>query len=171
MQITDVIITHAHSDHYSGLSYQTAGLFLPAFPKARHFLGKEDWQPDSHLALEKNTLALVHEKNLLTLVEGEVDLGDGLSILPAPGETAGHQILLFEHDDLVVYFGGDLFHHPLEFIDLDLHGNWSDAGEIRSSKEEFINWITESGGWVYFSHQDSPYRVVRVDEKVTWIPE
>ena len=45
--VTDVIITHAHFDHYNGLTCVVDGRYVPAFPNARHYLGAGDWQPET----------------------------------------------------------------------------------------------------------------------------
>jgi glyoxylase-like metal-dependent hydrolase (beta-lactamase superfamily II) len=112
--ISDVIITHAHFDHYNALTHQVEGRDLLAFPNARHYLSAHDWQPETFTELEERTLALVQQQGLLTQVEGVFDLGDGLTILPAPGETPGHQILLVQKGEFEAYFIGDLYHHYLE---------------------------------------------------------
>ena len=167
-KISTVIITHAHSDHYSGLTYQVNDRYLPAFPNARHYLGISDWQPENFAELEKQTLAVVQQHGLLTLVEKVLDLGDGLRILHAPGETPGHQILLLQSGGAEYYFIGDLYHHPLEFSEPVRNGYWAETEIIQASKEELINRAVNSGGLVYFSHIERPHRVARVGAEVRW---
>ena len=166
--ITDVVITHAHSDHYSGLTLQVEDHYLPAFPNARHFLGIGDWQPEKFTELEQHTLSVIHQCGLLTLVEGELDLGDGLRILPSPGETPGHQILAVQCDEKEDYFVGDLFHHPLEFSEPERNGYWADSEIMNTSKEDLIKRASISDGLVYFSHLERPYRVEMIDQEVYW---
>ncbi|MEO6063368.1 MAG: MBL fold metallo-hydrolase [Thermoflexales bacterium] len=40
--ITDVVVTHAHWDHYNATTALSDGEYAPQFPKARHFFGKAD---------------------------------------------------------------------------------------------------------------------------------
>jgi glyoxylase-like metal-dependent hydrolase (beta-lactamase superfamily II) len=164
-----VIITHAHSDHYSGLTYQVDEHYTPAFPNARHYLGISDWQPNNFEELEKQTLSVIHQRSLMTFVDGVLDLGDGLRILPAPGETPGHQILLVHTSGLEYYFTGDLYHHPLEFSEPGLSGYWAETEVIQASKDELIERATNCGGLVYFSHIEKPYRVERIGQEVHWL--
>src|SRR5688572_7073881 len=87
--ITDVIITHPHLDHTLGLAVPVDDPSMPVFPKARHYLGAKDWDPANTEQVERRPLEVLQQAGLLTLVEGELDLGDGLTIVPAPGETPG----------------------------------------------------------------------------------
>ena len=167
-EINDVIITHAHFDHFNGLTYQVNDRYRPAFPNARHYLNIGDWQPENFAELEKQTLAVVHQHGLLTLVEGVLDLGDGLKILPTPGETPGHQILLVQADGLEFYFIGDLYHHPLEFSEPERNVYWAEMESMQASKEKFIERAVNSGGLVYLSHMERPHRVERLDHEVHW---
>jgi len=86
-QVSDVIITHAHSDHYAALSKEINGQHQLSFPNAQHYLNLADWQPEWFENLEKRTLRLVERKGMLKLTEGVVDLGDMMTIIPTPGET------------------------------------------------------------------------------------
>ncbi len=56
------------------MTYQENDHYLPAFPNARHFLGIGDWLPEKFMELEQQTLSVVHQYGLLTLVERELDL-------------------------------------------------------------------------------------------------
>ncbi|MGF1470223.1 MAG: MBL fold metallo-hydrolase, partial [Rubrobacteraceae bacterium] len=131
--ISDVVITHAHFDHYNALTDWVGESFAPIFPNARHYLGAADWRPEHFGGLEKRTLEVVCRRGLLQLVEGTANLGDGLTLLYAPGETPGHQILRVEAEDPVAYFAGDLYHHPLEFSETR-NVRWADQDAMRTSK-------------------------------------
>jgi glyoxylase-like metal-dependent hydrolase (beta-lactamase superfamily II) len=41
--ITHLVITHAHFDHYTGTTTEHDGSFSPRFPNAHAFLGRADW--------------------------------------------------------------------------------------------------------------------------------
>ena len=170
-QVSDVIITHAHSDHYGALSTEIDGHFKLSFPEAQHYLNVADWQPEKFDELEERTLRLVEQKGLLNLTEGVVDLGDGMTILPMPGETPGHQILHIEGDGegQDAYFVGDLYHHQIEFMDEALNVNWADLKQMRASKAALMIKIADKGGLVYFTHISGSFSVVRQKSgKMEW---
>ena len=119
--ITHLIITHAHFDHYSGVTIQINGHYVPAFPNARCFIGRADWEnPEIQQALqdpgseESHTLAVLHRLDLLELVEGNRDLLPAVRIIAAPGESPGHQIVRVHSEGHTLYCLGDLYHHAIE---------------------------------------------------------
>ena len=158
-EISDVIITHAHFDHYGALSAVVSGRRQPAFPRARHYLSKADWHPKRFDAMDERTLGLVEQHGLLALTRGEISLGDGLTILPMPGETPGHQVLCLEVGTKSIYFAGDLYHHPLEFVDAARNVSWASVKKMGKSKLAFMKSMAGSGGLAYFTHIMSAHRV------------
>jgi len=159
-EVTDVVITHAHYDHFGALTKEVDGCLQPTFPSARHYLNVADWQPERFEERDQRTLGVVEQSSLLTFVEGSVDLQDGLSILPLPGETPGHQILhLSQSEGPGCYFAGDLYHHQLEFVDTRWNVIWADTTMMKASKETLMRRAGADGGFVYFTHMTGPYFV------------
>lgn len=163
-KVDEVIITHAHFDHYGGLSVERNGKYAPAFPEARIYLGEADWQPEQFDDFDKRTLGLVNERGQLKLVEGDMDLGGGLAIMHLPGETAGHQILRLRYGKQLYYFVGDLYHHALEFVDVGANVNWADEPVMVESKARFMDMAFQGGALVFFSHIEGVYSVVDDDK-------
>ena len=58
--------------------------------------------------LTENLQAVV-EAELFDPVEGEVEIIPGLTVVPAPGHTPHHQIVLLHDGNSVLAFWGDLF--------------------------------------------------------------
>lgn len=168
--VTDLVITHPHLDHTLGLARPVGAPTQGVFPHARHYLGAADWNGTDMEAVERQPFEVVKAAGLLTLVDGdgELDLGDGLVIVPAPGETPGHQLLWLKTPSVEAYFVGDLFHHPLEFEYPGLHPVWANGPLLRTSKAMLAERAAESGAQVYFTHMPGPYRVVRDGQTLTW---
>ncbi len=84
--ITHVVITHAHFDHYANITMKQNGYDVPCFPHAHCFLSQAEWQrpeiqdalldPDSN---ESRTLGVLHNQGLLELVEGDLGANAVLS--------------------------------------------------------------------------------------------
>ena len=165
--ITDVVLTHAHFDHINGVTQRVNGpfsghstnRFQPTFANARHYLGRADWRPNGFNDLETRTLGVLHENNLLQLVDGRLPLGDGLTIIPAPGETPGHQLLLLETAVKSALFLGDLYHHSLEFAEPERCVVWADRPTMQASKTMVRQLVGDQPIDLYFSHIAGCYRL------------
>jgi glyoxylase-like metal-dependent hydrolase (beta-lactamase superfamily II) len=116
-QITDVLITHVHTDHSGGLSQGAA----PAFPRARVHVAKADYDffigsplragiPSRFRGEAVAALAPYEKPGRLLLFSGEARLFPGVTAIPAPGHTPGHTIFRFESDGNAIEFWGDLLH-------------------------------------------------------------
>jgi glyoxylase-like metal-dependent hydrolase (beta-lactamase superfamily II) len=165
--VTDVVITHAHFDHINGLTKWIDGRYEPTFPTARHYLGAGDWDPAEFEDLQKFTLGVIEQHGLLTLVHGPLELAPGLDIVPAPGETPGHQLLHVKAGDLEAYITGDLYHHTLEFAEPGRNVAWAEPAAMAASKAMLMARAQASGAQVYFAHIEGTW-VVRGG---TWVPD
>src|SRR5579872_5879829 len=86
--ITHLIITHAHFDHYDGTTAERDDDYVPRFPNARVFLGRPDWDnPETQEALndptslDSRTFGVLHKLGLLELVEGDLDVTPEVRII------------------------------------------------------------------------------------------
>ncbi len=120
--VTHVVNTHLHFDHCGGNTRLDAqGVAVPAFPAARHIVQRGEWEDalrphersrSSYLA--RNFLP-IEEAGLLDLVEGQVEILPGITLLPTPGHTAHHQSLLLELP------GGRRLFHAADLIPTSSH--------------------------------------------------
>ncbi|HVB20888.1 MAG TPA: MBL fold metallo-hydrolase [Ktedonobacteraceae bacterium] len=139
--ITHLIITHAHFDHYAGITWARNGQYVPTFPRARCFLGKADWEyPETQEALrdpnsaDSHTFGVVQQAGLLELVEGDRNLTASVKIIAAPGESPGHQIVRISSQGQILYCLGDLYHSPLEVEHPAWMAEWDDASTNLASR-------------------------------------
>lgn len=140
--INQVIITHAHGDHFNALSELHEGRRVLSFPNARHYLGQGDWDamqpalanPES---LESTTFGVVQQHGLLETVAAPLDLGHGIQILPTPGESPGHQAVRIHSEGETVYCIGDLYHLTAEAESPELVVRWTNGPANRASRSSF----------------------------------
>ncbi len=101
--ITIVVQTHLHFDHCGWATrLDSRGRTVPTFPKARYVVQAQEWQdavtpnrrtrgsyrPDDFLPLQA--------AGQLELVEGDIELVPGVSLVRTGGHTRGHQIVLIQ---------------------------------------------------------------------------
>lgn len=117
-EINFVVITHSHHDHSGwNTKINSAGKFVPTFPKAKYFLQKQDLQFAKHKY--SNNLFSKRWKPLqnaavLELLEGRKDIDMYVSIEPNSGHTPGHQYVHVHSDGQNAIIIGDSFHVPAQ---------------------------------------------------------
>jgi glyoxylase-like metal-dependent hydrolase (beta-lactamase superfamily II) len=172
--IDHVVITHIHHDHINGLTRQQGSRLTPCFPNARHFLSQADWEqvqaalqkPES---VESRTLGVLDSAGLLERVNGPRDLGGGVAIVPAPGETPGHQIVRVRSDGQTLYCLGDLYHHPIEVERQEWAALWADAEATRASRQAVVEAAQAEDALLIATHIQGIGRLKRAGPGVTWV--
>jgi len=174
--ITDLVITHAHWDHFNASTRPGDGAgFAPRFPNARVFLGRPDWEaacrgeawqnPDS---LERTTFGVLHEAGLLTPVDGDLDLDNGIKIIAAPGESPGHQMLRIRTGGYTLFCVGDLYHHTLEVERPAWMVHWAEPVSNQASRAAFARDALASNALLHAAHIPGVGRLHEAGPGVTW---
>lgn len=158
--VTHVLVTHLHPDHLSGIARKEGGELRPSFPNARHLVPEADWRdvratPWLHDVVGP-VMAAIDEPGLVDFIAGDRDVGDGVCVLAAPGESPGHQILRVASGDEALYFLGDLFHVPAEFAFPWWGPAHADAPVLAHSRERVLADAAERRSKVVFSHARYP---------------
>jgi glyoxylase-like metal-dependent hydrolase (beta-lactamase superfamily II) len=179
-QVDNVVITHAHFDHYSGVSRKKDdGMYVPAFPNARYLLGKADWEDEMLLqkALrnkesgESHTLGILHSAGLLDLVSERRTLDNEVEIIPSPGESPGHQIIRVHSSGEALYCVGDLFHDPAEVENISWMATWCEPKTIIESRKWLIENAIKENALVLASHMPIGKIAAEGNGKTRFVPE
>lgn len=174
--VTHVIVTHAHFDHFNGLvNPSRSGEGRLGFPNARHYIGRADWERDDvqqalrePSSLTSRTLGRLHQRKQLILVNGDLQISDGITILAAPGETPGHQIVRVQSEGKTLYCIGDLYHHAVELEQPDWQVSWADAEANRASRERFVAAALKEDALIVASHVRGVGKLTQRDGGVRW---
>jgi glyoxylase-like metal-dependent hydrolase (beta-lactamase superfamily II) len=183
-QITDILVTHVHTDHTGGLTDGTKRLFVNA---AIHLDRREldYWldarnearAPDGAKAFFQQARASLEpyvKAGKVQTFDGATELFPGLRSVPAPGHTPGHTFYRLESQGIPIVFWGDVMHaaevqlhDPSVAIDYDV----DPKAAIAQRKRSFAD-AAARGYLVAPSHMAFPgVGHLRVDGKgYRWIP-
>jgi glyoxylase-like metal-dependent hydrolase (beta-lactamase superfamily II) len=125
--VTIVINTHLHFDHVGGNTIgDENGRPVPTFPSASYVVQEGEWKdamnPNerSYRSYLKENYLPLETAGLLRLVNGEVELTNGVRVVPTPGHTSFHQSVLISCGGESVFYPGDLIptssHVPYPYI-------------------------------------------------------
>jgi glyoxylase-like metal-dependent hydrolase (beta-lactamase superfamily II) len=168
--ITHMVITHAHWDHYAGATTPVDSGYAPTYPQARYYLGAADWTDaemqtalQDSTSLEARTLSVLQERGMLHLVAGPEQIAEGIDILPAPGETPGHQIVRVRSAGETLYIVGDVFHHPIEVAHPDWMVGWADARVMLATRNWLLQEALDEQALLTAAHIATLGRITRAD--------
>jgi glyoxylase-like metal-dependent hydrolase (beta-lactamase superfamily II) len=175
-EVAHVIITHAHFDHFNGLTEESDGEWRPVYPSAVHYLGEGDWNVIQHKlwqadSLEGRTFGVLHRLGKLVLVNGAREVVPGVTILPAPGESPGHQVVRVELDDRILYHIGDLIHHPIEIEYPQWACWWAERSQHDESRNQLLERALAEEAVLVASHVPGLGRLEQTETGLRWVAD
>ncbi|MEE2710364.1 MAG: MBL fold metallo-hydrolase [Gemmatimonadota bacterium] len=110
-----VILSHLHFDHAGGATVaDLVGQMYPTFPRARYFVQQGEWDDAVNgfatmtaSYLEENYKPLM-DAGMLTLVDGDREICDGVRVAITGGHTRHHQLVIIASGGETVVYAGDI---------------------------------------------------------------
>jgi glyoxylase-like metal-dependent hydrolase (beta-lactamase superfamily II) len=151
-EITDVVLTHLHPDHYGWATADGAALF----PNATFRCHELDWD---YFVTAPGPSAGGFSAQLVALTErlecwgADGPLLPGIDTQHAPGHTPGSTILVLSSRDARAVLLGDVVHCPIELVEAE----WASLGDVdrdlaRRTKEALAKELEGSGVPVTGAH-------------------
>ncbi len=177
-QIDGVLCTHLHFDHVGWNTRKEGDRWVPTFPQARYYFGREEYAHWQHL---RETGGYHHVDHLLDSVDPIVQAGladfidpdfqltDEVSLIPTPGHTPGHVSVLIRSAGQQAIITGDMMHHPIQLAVPATHGRFDmDAERGAQTRVDFVNRYTDTPTLIIGSHFSDPSAGHIVSDGDSW---
>ncbi len=155
--ITDVVLSHLHSDAAGGTTREEGGELRLSYPKATVHLQRRHWKW-AHQPAEKDAgsfrhadFSLLERSGKLHLLEGSTELYPGVHVFVSEGHTVGMQLVRLEAEAEAMVFCGDLIPTTAH-----LHAPWVSAYDLYpltsiEEKRQLLAQAVEEGWQLFFA--------------------
>jgi glyoxylase-like metal-dependent hydrolase (beta-lactamase superfamily II) len=170
IDITAIVLTHAHGDHIGGLK-GTNGL---TFPNARYFIGQKEWDfwmaktvdlpnfkgpaemKQQAITIAKTQLAFIQDR--VTFIKENEEFLPGFTAIAAYGHTPGHIAVRVASDGAAMIHTADVVHSRAVNL---FNPTWTpifDADQVAAAKtrQELLNKIATDRTLVFAYHFPYP---------------
>jgi glyoxylase-like metal-dependent hydrolase (beta-lactamase superfamily II) len=157
-----VVLTHLHSDH-SGWCVDGGG--EPVFPNARYVVQRDEVAglADADVAMHR-VVGPLRDAGLLDQVDGEVRLAPrgsrtvgGITLLPTPGHTPGHQSVVVDGGEQIV-LTGDAVVHAVQIVNPSVGYRYESDPELaRQSRAALLDRAGIDRALLATAHLTTPF--------------
>ncbi|MDE2727074.1 MAG: MBL fold metallo-hydrolase, partial [Gemmatimonadota bacterium] len=110
-----VILSHLHFDHTGGATrMDEEGRAVPAFPNAQYVVQKGEWEDALNdygtmkTTYRPENYEPLMDRGVLTLVEGDVEIEEGIHVEVTGGHTRYHQLVKVDSGATRAVYSGDI---------------------------------------------------------------
>lgn len=154
-----VVLSHLHFDHVGGATrFDRNKNLVPTFPRARHVIGRWEWQDAMQQTAELKTayplenFLPLKEKVAITLVDDNTEITPGLRARVTGGHTRGHLAFWFESQGKTAMYIGDICPSSIH-----VRRMWCLAYDVypletRRLKPRLLGEAADKRWWIFWSH-------------------
>ncbi len=167
--ITDVILTHLHFDHAAGTTFREKETLQLTFPNAIHHVQRRHWDWAFNPTLKDagsfraEDFALLAGSDRLHLLEGEIELFEGIEIVVLDGHTPAMQVVKIRGPETTLLYLADL-------VPTTTHLRWpyimsydNEPLVTLAEKQRYLLRAAREGWLLVFEH-DPQVTALRVSE-------
>lgn len=156
--VDTVVLTHLHEDHCGGVVDR---LGAPVFGDARHVVQAIEiaaLRADSDRTIWSYAVEPLLAAGLLDEVDGCIGLGPGISLLPTPGHSVGHQSVVVTDGDDEVIVTGDVLVHAVQLANPDVaYRSESDQSVAADTRRQLLADARTRGSRLATAHLHSAF--------------
>ncbi len=177
-QIDGVLCTHLHFDHVGWNTRKEGDHWVPTFPQARYYFGREEYAHWQHLRETDGYHHVDHlvdsidpivQAGLVDFIDPDFQLTDEVSLIPTPGHTPGHVSVLIRSGGQEAVITGDMMHHPIQLAIPATHGRFDmDQARGAQTRVEFVDRFADTSTLVIGSHFSDPTAGHIVTDGASW---
>jgi len=177
-QIDGVLCTHLHFDHVGWNTRKEGDHWVPTFPQARYYFGREEYAHWQHLRETDGYHHVDHlvdsidpivQAGLVDFIDPDFQLTDEVSLIPTPGHTPGHVSVLIRSGGQEAVITGDMMHHPIQLAIPATHGRFDmDQARGAQTRVEFVDRFADTATLVIGSHFSDPTAGHIVTDGASW---
>lgn len=157
-EITDVLLTHLHFDHTGGSTKEVNGKLIPAFPNARYFVQKKNFEwalnpsdRDKGSYIKENFEPLVKE-GVLNLIDGEINFDENISFRIINGHTFAQQMIKISDSSNTVLYCADLMPFVSQIRIPYVMGYDLQPMITVQEKKKYLQLAADENWYLYFGH-------------------
>jgi glyoxylase-like metal-dependent hydrolase (beta-lactamase superfamily II) len=157
-EITDILLTHLHFDHAGGSTKIENGKLIPAFPGAKYFVQKKNFEwaikpseRDKGSYIKENFEPLVKE-GVLNLIDGEIDFDDNISFRIINGHTFSQQMIKISDSSNTLLYVADLLPFVSQIKIPYIMGYDLQPLVTVEEKKKYLKLAADENWKLYFGH-------------------
>jgi glyoxylase-like metal-dependent hydrolase (beta-lactamase superfamily II) len=170
--ITDVLLTHLHFDHTGGSTKFENGKLIPAFPNAKYFVQKKNFEwamnpsdRDKGSYIKENFEPLVKE-GVLNLIDGEIDFDENISFKIINGHTFSQQMIKISDTSNTILYCADLMPFVSHIRMPYVMGYDLQPMITVQEKKKYLQLAADENWQLYFDHDpEFAFATVKHSEK------
>lgn len=175
--VTQVLLTHLHTDHIGWNTQLVDGIWTPTFPNATYVFPEAERRfllspaGESRRIIFEDSVRPVIEHRQAATIGSNGGLYRGFTFFPTPGHSVGHMSIELESQGAIALFTGDFAHSPVQIERPDLGSVFcADPASAEASRAWVLQRAADTDATVFTAHfpRTSAGKIFKSGEGFRW---